>query len=174
MGWSPSGSPSSGWPSRPRSPPRRPPTTAFSLSWWSFTFPVGTLLTGTSALAKATSLDVMAWTAAGPCLVLLVAWMTVFTRITHGALKGQLLRPPVAQLNNSQQCAWLCAQPRRSRRGKMTKPTVEITIAQPARTAASPPSIPWTRAMLALYGYQKLSLANHASDAFMGRNTAST
>ena len=68
----------------------------FSLTWWSFTFPVGTLVTGTSALAKVTGLDVMAWTAVGLYIVLLVAWITVFTRTTHGALNGQLLRPPVA------------------------------------------------------------------------------
>jgi tellurite resistance protein TehA-like permease len=32
----------------------------FSLTWWSFTFPVGTLVTGTSALTKATGLEVLA------------------------------------------------------------------------------------------------------------------
>src|SRR5665811_1634771 len=56
----------------------------------------------------------------------------------------------------------------------MTNPTAEITTAQAARTAVNPPSMPWTRAGLAMYGYQKLSFANHASDSFMGRITAST
>lgn len=68
----------------------------FSLTWWSFTFPVGTLVTGTSALAKATGLDVLAWTAAGLYIVLLIAWITVFTRTTQSVLNGQLRRPALA------------------------------------------------------------------------------
>jgi hypothetical protein len=147
--------------------------TPWAVPRWSFTFPVGTLVTGPSALAKATGLDVLAWTAFGLYIFLLLAWVTVFTATTLGALSGRLLRPEVAQLSHRSP-AMVCAQPRRSRRPKMTNPAAEMATAQAARTVASPPSIPWTRAMLSLYGYQKLSLANHASDASMGRNTAST
>jgi tellurite resistance protein TehA-like permease len=68
----------------------------FSLTWWSFTFPVGTLVTGTSALAKATGLQVMAWTAVGLYIVLLAAWVIVVVRTTHGAVSGRLLAPQVA------------------------------------------------------------------------------
>src|SRR6202020_1228178 len=40
----------------------------FSLTWWSFTFPLGTLVTGTTALALHTGADVFRWAAAGPYL----------------------------------------------------------------------------------------------------------
>lgn len=68
----------------------------FSFTWWSFTFPVGTLVTGTSALAKTTGLDVLGWTAVVIYVVLLAAWVTVFTRTTHGAFNGRLLVRAVA------------------------------------------------------------------------------
>jgi tellurite resistance protein TehA-like permease len=52
----------------------------FSLTWWSFTFPVGTCVTATT------------WYAA-----LVLAWLTVALRTAHGAARGRLLLPPPAQ-----------------------------------------------------------------------------
>jgi len=56
----------------------------FSLTWWGFTFPVGTCVTGASALAAAglASFGVLA-----PALfvVLLAAWVTVLVRTVHAA-----------------------------------------------------------------------------------------
>ena len=66
----------------------------FSLTWWSFTFPVGTLVTGTSGLAARTGLDVFAGAAVALYLFLLVAWATVFVRTARGAAHGRLLLPP--------------------------------------------------------------------------------
>ncbi len=66
----------------------------FSLTWWSFTFPVGTLVTGTSGLAVRTGLDVFAGAAVALYLFLLVAWATVFIRTARFAAHGRLLLPP--------------------------------------------------------------------------------
>ena len=64
----------------------------FTLSWWSFTFPVGTVVTGTTGLALASglvALDVVAVTLFGG---LLAAWTLVATRSAHGVWTGRLLR----------------------------------------------------------------------------------
>ena len=69
---------------------------SFSLTWWSFTFPVGTLITGTSGLAGRTHLTLFAVAATGLYLFLLGAWAIVLTRTTRGAANGRLLLPPTA------------------------------------------------------------------------------
>jgi C4-dicarboxylate transporter/malic acid transport protein len=68
----------------------------FSLTWWSFTFPVGTLVTGTTALALHTGSGVFRWAAAGLYLVLVAAWAVVSVRTVAGTWRGSLLRgaPP--------------------------------------------------------------------------------
>ncbi|HEY2438056.1 MAG TPA: TDT family transporter, partial [Solirubrobacteraceae bacterium] len=48
----------------------------FSLTWWSFTFPVGTLVTGTSELARHTHANFLAWTSVGLYALLVGAWLT--------------------------------------------------------------------------------------------------
>ncbi len=64
----------------------------FSLTWWSFTFPVGTVVTGTSGLA-AHSGDVFFTVAAVVLFLgLLAAWITVAIRTAHGVWTGDLLR----------------------------------------------------------------------------------
>lgn len=68
----------------------------FSLTWWSFTFPVGTLVTGTSGLAARTHLDLFAVTATALYVFLLLAWGTVLTRTSRGAANGRLFLPPAA------------------------------------------------------------------------------
>lgn len=66
----------------------------FSLTWWSFTFPVGTVVTGTSGLAQLTGNHVLQ-TAAGALFVLLLcAWATVTARTLHGVHTGRLLKKP--------------------------------------------------------------------------------
>ena len=64
----------------------------FALTWWSFTFPVGTLVTGTSGLAAATGLGVFVVAAVICYLGLLGAWAIVFLRTLLGAWSGRLLR----------------------------------------------------------------------------------
>ena len=62
----------------------------FSLTWWSFTFPVGTVVTGTSALAAHTGAHVLAVAAGLGYLGLVAAWGTVAVRTARGALRGTL------------------------------------------------------------------------------------
>ena len=65
----------------------------FALTWWSFTFPVGTCVTGTIALASRTDLDMFRYAAAGLFLLLLAAWLIVAVRTLHGSLRGRLFLP---------------------------------------------------------------------------------
>jgi tellurite resistance protein TehA-like permease len=66
----------------------------FSLTWWSFTFPVGTMVTGTSELALHTGAHVFTW-AAGALFVLLVcAWITAAAHTLRGVVTGRVFLPP--------------------------------------------------------------------------------
>lgn len=64
----------------------------FALTWWSFTFPVGTVVTGTSALALHTGSDVLAWLAVAFYVGLVCAWATVAVRTARGSARGNLFR----------------------------------------------------------------------------------
>lgn len=66
----------------------------FTLSWWSFTFPVGTVVTGTSGLAVLTGLQALQVLAGLLMLLLLAAWVVVAARTAHGVYVGRLLRVP--------------------------------------------------------------------------------
>lgn len=68
----------------------------FSLTWWSFTFPVGTVVTGTTSLALHTGDGLFRWAAAGLYLVLVAAWAMVSVRTMAGIWRGSLLRAPAA------------------------------------------------------------------------------
>jgi tellurite resistance protein TehA-like permease len=65
----------------------------FALTWWSFTFPVGTVVTATSALATHTGSTVLTWMAVAFYLGLVGAWATVAARTTRGSLRGTLFLP---------------------------------------------------------------------------------
>jgi tellurite resistance protein TehA-like permease len=65
-----------------------------SLTWWSFTFPVATVVTGTSGLAAATGAEFLSVAAVLFYVGLVVAWATVGVRTVRGAYGGQLLRAP--------------------------------------------------------------------------------
>ena len=64
----------------------------FSLTWWSFTFPVGTVVTGTSGLAAHTGSSFFTVAAVAFFLGLVGAWVTVATRTARGGFTGHLLR----------------------------------------------------------------------------------
>jgi tellurite resistance protein TehA-like permease len=66
----------------------------FSLTWWSFTFPVGTTVTGTSELALHTGSDAAAWIAVGLFVLLVAAWLAVFANTARGSLRGDLFVRP--------------------------------------------------------------------------------
>jgi tellurite resistance protein TehA-like permease len=66
----------------------------FSLTWWSFTFPVGTVVTGASGLAVLTGSAVLQGLAVGLFISLLTAWAVVAARTAQGVFTGRLLRQP--------------------------------------------------------------------------------
>lgn len=65
----------------------------FSLTWWSFTFPVGTVVTGTSGLAAATGAPFVEVAAVALYVGLVGAWGVVAVRTARGLRSGVLLRP---------------------------------------------------------------------------------
>jgi len=67
----------------------------FALTWWSFTFPIGTCVTGTSLLAVLTGLPMFQWTAVVLFVILLGAWVVVLINSAHGSIRGQLLTPSI-------------------------------------------------------------------------------
>lgn len=68
----------------------------FSLTWWSFTFPVGTCVTGVTGLALHTASLALAALAVVLFAGLVAAWLVVTVRTFHGAVvAGTLLAPPV-------------------------------------------------------------------------------
>jgi tellurite resistance protein TehA-like permease len=62
----------------------------FSLTWWSFTFPVGTWVLGTSELALHTGSDLFHVAAALVYVGLVAAWIIVALRTVHGSVRGTL------------------------------------------------------------------------------------
>jgi C4-dicarboxylate transporter/malic acid transport protein len=66
----------------------------FTLTWWSFTFPLGTVVTGTSGLASSTGLALFAAAAVILFTGLVAAWAIVTVRTARGAWQGVLLVPP--------------------------------------------------------------------------------
>ena len=65
----------------------------FALTWWSFTFPVGTVVTGTIALAARSGAEVLRGASVVLYAFLLVAWLVVAARTARGTATGRLLGP---------------------------------------------------------------------------------
>ncbi|WP_018657089.1 TDT family transporter [Actinomadura flavalba] len=69
----------------------------FGLTWWAYTFPVGTCVTGAAVLARHTGLTALAAVSAALYALLAVAWTVVASRtareIARGALLGRPARP---------------------------------------------------------------------------------
>jgi tellurite resistance protein TehA-like permease len=68
----------------------------FALTYWAFTFPVGTCVTGTAQLAHHTGLPLFAWTSILFYIGLLAAWAVAAFGTTKGMITGHLFRPPSA------------------------------------------------------------------------------
>lgn len=66
----------------------------FALSYWAFTFPVGTCVTGIAQLAHHTGLPFFTWTSIIYYLGLLTAWGVAAFGTTKGMITGHLFRPP--------------------------------------------------------------------------------
>lgn len=68
----------------------------FALTWWSFTFPIGTCVTGTSQLARHTGMTAFTAFAAALYAILVLAWVYVAIETWRGSRRtGRLLTPPV-------------------------------------------------------------------------------
>jgi tellurite resistance protein TehA-like permease len=65
----------------------------FGLTWWSFTFPVGTCVTGAIGLAARTGDDALRYAAAAMFVLLLAAWLIVAVRTVRDGARGRLFRP---------------------------------------------------------------------------------
>lgn len=63
----------------------------FALTWWAFTFPVGTCVTGAEGLARHTGLVALDWLAAGLYAFLVAAWAVTGVRTLRGLFSGALL-----------------------------------------------------------------------------------
>ncbi|MGL4475908.1 MAG: TDT family transporter, partial [Shewanella sp.] len=63
----------------------------FALTWWAFTFPVGTCVTGTTQLAHYTGLDMFTWGAVALFIGLLCAWLIATLGTIRGLKHGRIL-----------------------------------------------------------------------------------
>jgi C4-dicarboxylate transporter/malic acid transport protein len=66
----------------------------FAMTWWAFTFPVGTCVTGATALARHTGLVAYEGLAVGLYVVLVGAWAVTACHTARGLLSGVLLAAP--------------------------------------------------------------------------------
>lgn len=66
----------------------------FSMTWWSFTFPVGTCVTGAEALARETGLVVYDGLTVALYALLVAAWAVAAVHTARGLLSGVLLAGP--------------------------------------------------------------------------------
>ncbi|MFJ5262895.1 TDT family transporter [Streptomyces sp. NPDC088387] len=66
----------------------------FSMTWWAFTFPVGTCVTGAESLARHTGLAAFDGLAVLLYVVLVAAWVTAAGHTVHGLVSGTLLAGP--------------------------------------------------------------------------------
>ncbi|MGW1158352.1 TDT family transporter [Streptomyces sp. NPDC002513] len=66
----------------------------FTMTWWAFTFPVGTCVTGAEALARRTGLAVFDVLATGLYVLLVAAWAVAACRTGRGVVSGRLLAAP--------------------------------------------------------------------------------
>lgn len=66
----------------------------FGMTWWGFTFPVGTCVTGAAGLARHTGLTAYTWLAVALYVLLVTAWAVAGVRTVRGLLSGVLLAAP--------------------------------------------------------------------------------
>ncbi|MFE7586121.1 TDT family transporter [Streptomyces gardneri] len=66
----------------------------FAMTFWAFTFPVGTCVTGAEGLAAHTGLAAFRWLAVGLYVFLVAAWLVAGFHTVRGLLSGALLAGP--------------------------------------------------------------------------------
>ncbi|SOD74521.1 C4-dicarboxylate transporter/malic acid transport protein [Jatrophihabitans sp. GAS493] len=73
------------------------PGLPFAMTWWSFTFPLGTCVTALSGLSLRTHVGWLGDGAALLFLVLVAAWLLVASKTASGLREGRLLQAPASQ-----------------------------------------------------------------------------
>ncbi|WP_069173355.1 TDT family transporter [Streptomyces griseus] len=66
----------------------------FTMTWWGFTFPVGTCVTGAAGLARHTGVAAFTWLAVALYVLLVTAWAVAGVRTLGGLFSGALLAAP--------------------------------------------------------------------------------
>ncbi|MBM7172868.1 TDT family transporter [Streptomyces sp. G44] len=66
----------------------------FAMTWWAFTFPVGTCVTGAEGLGAHTGLAALDWLATGLYAFLVLAWAAALAHTLRGTVTGGLLAAP--------------------------------------------------------------------------------
>ncbi|MFF3754900.1 TDT family transporter [Streptomyces sp. NPDC002018] len=66
----------------------------FSMTWWAFTFPIGTCVTAAEGLGRHTGLDAFRWLAAGLFTLLVLIWAVTWAGTLRGLISGALLAGP--------------------------------------------------------------------------------
>ncbi|MGA4847812.1 TDT family transporter [Streptomyces sp. G5(2025)] len=66
----------------------------FAMTWWAFTFPVGTCVTGAEGLGAHTGLPAFDWLATGLYVLLVVTWAAALAHTLRGTVTGRLLAAP--------------------------------------------------------------------------------
>lgn len=66
----------------------------FAMTWWAFTFPVGTCVTGAESLGRHTGLAAFHVLAVALYVLLVVAWAGAAARTVRGLVSGELLAAP--------------------------------------------------------------------------------
>jgi tellurite resistance protein TehA-like permease len=66
----------------------------FAMTWWAFTFPVGTCVTGSEALARHTGVVAFDALAVALYVLLVAAWAVAGVLTVRGLLSGELLAAP--------------------------------------------------------------------------------
>jgi tellurite resistance protein TehA-like permease len=107
----------------------------FALTWWSFTFPVGTTVTGTIALADRSGSSVLRVASVVLYALLIAAWLVVAARTARGSISGRLLLPPPPTPQPAGVAAGPVAQAAGgdTRAGQASEATGTATLAEPLR-----------------------------------------
>ncbi|MGQ4386329.1 TDT family transporter [Streptomyces sp. SAS_270] len=66
----------------------------FAMTWWAFTFPVGTCVSGAAGLARHTGVAAFGGLAVALYVLLLAAWSVAAVRTARGLVSGELLAAP--------------------------------------------------------------------------------
>ena len=108
----------------------------FGLTWWSFTFPVGTCVTGTIGLAARTGSDLLRYGAAALFVLLLAAWLIVAVRTVRDGARGRLFLPAARPSLpcRSRLCRSRACRRRRERRRRAHPASRCIASGRPGKT----------------------------------------